>query len=192
MTPRIEATTFFHSAALGLGILGSPVIGGNRTARVLPLESRGRSPPRRQSRGKRECPWGKSPWGKRGRPRSQRTARLITIGSSMLRPCGGSSSICCGMESNEAPNRPSIVEGHPRIVRMPGDCRGIPALGSALSLASGSMFPIVRTYRDAGSAHIVDTTENADQRRGFAPRPSAHLRAGSGAQRQPAAAHTRL
>jgi hypothetical protein len=26
---------------------------------------------------------------------------------------------------------------------------------------------IVRTYRDAGSAHIVDTTENADQMRGF-------------------------
>jgi len=26
---------------------------------------------------------------------------------------------------------------------------------------------IVRTYRDSGSAHILDTTENADQMRGF-------------------------
>jgi hypothetical protein len=26
---------------------------------------------------------------------------------------------------------------------------------------------IVRTYRDAGSSHIVDTMENADQMRGF-------------------------
>jgi len=35
---------------------------------------------------------------------------------------------------------------------------------------SGSMFPTVRTYRDVRSAHIVDTTENADQKRGFATR----------------------